>query len=155
MNGKKWLALAIAATTLLGATANISYAHEQRYAFERGYPIADTSKHARDDADLQRAITAYRFWYPTVSVEGIFNGNRASGVEDNAGFGIAATSPLQVGFTLNSDTPYGSTTIDVSKGPIVIELPPGAFIGLVDDHHQGWCWTWDCRGPMPVKPANI
>ena len=67
------------------------------YVFERGYPLADTSKRARDDADLQRAITAYRFWYPTVSVEGIFNGNREAGLKDGEKMGIAAAGPRQVG----------------------------------------------------------
>lgn len=54
-------------------------AQDAAYVFEQGYPTPATSKSARDDADYQRAITAYRFWYPTVSVEGIFNGNREAG----------------------------------------------------------------------------
>jgi hypothetical protein len=121
------------------------------YDFNLGYPTQETSRRARDDADLQRAVTAYRFWYPAVSVEGIFNGNRAAGIKDNEAFGIAACGPRQVGFTLNSDTPYGSGTIDVAKGPMVIELPPGAYIGLVDDHYQGWVLDmglWSGRLPL-------
>ncbi|MEA1832573.1 DUF1214 domain-containing protein [Methylobacterium durans] len=96
---------------------------------------------------MARAVTAYRFWYPTVSVEGIFNGNRAAGIGDNSAMGIAAAGPKQVGFTLNSDTPYGSAVIDVSQGPMVIELPPGPYIGLVDDHHQGWVLDLGLPGP--------
>ncbi|WP_236960393.1 DUF1214 domain-containing protein [Methylobacterium durans] len=96
---------------------------------------------------MARAVTAYRFWYPTVSVEGIFNGNRAAGIGDNTAMGIAAAGPKQVGFTLNSDTPYGSAVIDVSQGPMVIELPPGPYIGLVDDHHQGWVLDLGLPGP--------
>ena len=46
------------------------------YVFEQGFPGPGTSQRARDDADFQRAMIAYRFWYPTVSVEGIFNGKR-------------------------------------------------------------------------------
>ena len=121
------------------------------YVFERGYPLADTSKRARDDADLQRAITAYRFWYPTVSVEGIFNGNREAGLKDGEKMGIAAAGPRQVGFTLNSDTPYGSGVIDVTKGPVVIELPPGPYIGLVNDHNQGWVQDLGLPGPDAGK----
>src|SRR6516165_4359917 len=121
------------------------------YVFERGYPLADTSKRARDDADLQRAITAYRFWYPTVSVEGIFNGNREAGLKDGEKIGIAAAGPRQIGFTLNSDTPYGSGCLDVSKGPVVIELPPGPYIGLVNDHYQGWVLDMGLPGPDAGK----
>ncbi|MGY4253525.1 hypothetical protein ACVI1L_000593 [Bradyrhizobium sp. USDA 4516] len=121
------------------------------YAFERGYPTADTTRRARDDADFQRAITAYRFWYPTVSVEGIFNGNRDVGIKDGEKIGIAAAGPRQVGFTLNSDTPYGSGVIDVSKGPVVIEIPPGPYIGLVNDHNQGWVLDMGLPGPDAGK----
>jgi hypothetical protein len=121
------------------------------YTFERGYPSGDTSQRARDDADFQRAMTAYRFWYPTVSVEGIFNGNRALGIEDGKAWGISAASPRQIGLTLNSDTPYGSATLDLSNGPMVIELPPGPFIGLVNDHNQGWVQDVGVPGPDAGK----
>jgi hypothetical protein len=121
------------------------------YRFSQGYPTAETSIKARDDGDLQRALTAYRFWYPTVSVEGIFNGNRSVGIDDNQAIGGAAAGPRQVGFTLNSDTPYGSATLDVSKGPIVVELPPGAYIGLVNDHNQGWVLDMGLPGPDAGK----
>jgi hypothetical protein len=117
------------------------------YVFERGYPTPDTSLRARNDADLQRAIVAYRFWYPAVSNEGIFHGNRAVGINDNEAVGIAACGPRQVGFTLNSDTPYGSAVLDVSKGPMVVELPPGAYIGLINDHYQGWVLDMGLPGP--------
>lgn len=121
------------------------------YTFERGYPTGDTSQHARDDADLQRALVAYRFWYPTVSLEGIFTGNRALGIEDGKAMGISAADPRQLGFTLNSDTPYGSGVIDVSQGPVVIEVPPGPYIGLVNDHNQGWILDLGLPGPDKGK----
>lgn len=121
------------------------------YPFEKGYPTAQASAQAHADADFQRAIVAYRFWYPAVSVEGIFNGNRAAGLDDNKAIGAAAAGPRQVGFTLNSDTPYGSATLDLSNGPMVIELPPGAYIGLVDDHYQGWVLDMGLPGPDAGK----
>jgi hypothetical protein len=121
------------------------------YAFQHGYPTPEATRQSRDDADFQRAVTAYRFWYPTVSVEGIFNGNRVVGMLDGQTWGIAAAGPRQVGFTLNSDTPYGSGVLDLSKGPMVIELPPGAFIGLVDDHNQGWVQDMGLPGPDAGK----
>src|ERR1700722_3961972 len=96
--------IALAASLLLLATV----AQAEDYRFDLGYPTAETTQRARDDADMQRAIIAYRFWYPTVSVEGIFNGNREIGIKDGEAMGVAATGPRQVGFTLNSDTPYGS-----------------------------------------------
>jgi hypothetical protein len=112
-----------------------------------GFPSHDSAHHARDGADLQRAIVAYRFWYPTVSMEGIFNGNREIGIADNTKIGIAACGPRQVGFTLNSDTPYGSAVLDLTDGPMVIEIPAGPFIGLVDDRHQRWLADMGIPGP--------
>jgi hypothetical protein len=121
------------------------------YVLERGYATPDTAQRARDDADFERAVTAYRFWYPAVSVEGIFNGNREAGIEDNRAMGIAAAGPRQVGFTLNSDTPYGSATLDLKSGPMVVELPPGGYIGLADDHYQGWILDMGLPGPDACK----
>jgi hypothetical protein len=118
-----------------------------RYAFERGFPTPETVLRSNEDAAFERAVGAYRFWYPTVSAEGIFNGNREAGLADNEAIGIAATGPLQVGFTLNSDTPYGAGTLDLSQGPMVVELPPGPYIGLVDDHHQRWVMDLGLPGP--------
>ena len=46
------------------------------YEFERGFPTADTAKKAYDEADLNRAVEAYRFFYPTVSGAAIFKGTK-------------------------------------------------------------------------------
>ena len=37
------------------------------YTFTGGYPTGETVRNAYDDADLIRAVQAYRFFYPTVS----------------------------------------------------------------------------------------
>jgi hypothetical protein len=132
---------------ILAATAFAQAPATAPYSFSGGYPTSASATQARDDADFQRAVTAYRFWYPAVSVEGIFNGSRTAGIRDNEAFGIAAAGPRQVGFTLNSDTPYGSGTLDLSKGPMVIELPAGPYIGLVNDHYQGWILDMGLPGP--------
>ena len=94
------LALGIVASFASGSPALAQGAGPgAAYNFERGFPAGDTAQRARDDADLQRAITAYRFWYPTVSNEGIFNGNRSVGIEDGKAWGIAAAGPRQLGFS--------------------------------------------------------
>jgi hypothetical protein len=68
---------------------------------------------------------------------------------------IRADGPIQVGFTLNSDTPYGAATLDLSDGPMVIELPAGAYIGLVDDHHQRWIIDMGIPGPDAGRAGNL
>lgn len=144
------LAIGLTFALTMSALAQNTLANAH-YLFARGYPTHDTARRARDDADFERAVTAYRFWYPAVSAEGIFNGNRAVGIQDNETVGIAAAGPRQVGFTLNSDTPYGSATLDVKNGPMVIEVPPGPYIGLADDHYQGWILDLGLPGPNEGK----
>ncbi|MFJ2992462.1 DUF1254 domain-containing protein [Pandoraea sp. NPDC087047] len=139
------------ALSIASSPANAAAHSGANYPFEKGFPTAKAAQHASDDADFQRALIAYRFWYPTVSVEGIFNGNRAVGIADGQQWGIASTGPRQVGFTLNSDTPYGSGVLDLSNGPMVVELPPGPFIGLIDDHNQGWVQDMGLPGPDAGK----
>jgi hypothetical protein len=125
------------------------------YTFNQGYPSAATAKQAIDDNDFSRAIQAYRFWYPTVSAEGIFQGGRDIGLPDNEKANMGAAGPRQVGFTLNSDTPYGSLTLDLSAGPYVIEVPPGPYIGLIDDHNQGWIADMGIPGSNAGKGDKV
>ena len=100
------------------------------YGFSQGYPTADGAEKAIDDTDFGRAVQAYRFWYPTVSNEGIFQGNRDIGIQDNVAGGMSAAGPRPGSRrTLNSDTPYASATIDVSQGPMIINVPARACIG--------------------------
>jgi hypothetical protein len=123
----------------------------QEPPFKGGFPPPDQAQKARDEAHYQRAVRAYRFWYATVSCEGIFNGAREKGVKDNESFLIMATGPRHVMFTANSDTPYGFGPLDLKDGPYVVEIPTGQFIGMVDDHHQGWVMDMGLPGPDAGK----
>jgi hypothetical protein len=106
------------------------------YTFERGFPTLDGAQRARDDTDYQRALQAYRFFYPTVSMEATFQGPRDAGVEDNRAAMIMAAGPRQVIFTANSDTPYMGAALDLRQaGPMVVELPAGPYLGVINDHH--------------------
>jgi hypothetical protein len=139
-------------TTLAAAALFVAtLAAAQEPPFKGGFPTPDETQKARNEADYQRAIIAYRFWYPTVSCEGIFNGNREKGIYDNESFVIMLTGPRQVMFTPNSDTPYGFGPLDLKDGPYVVEMPPGPFIGLVNDHHQGWVMDMGLPGPDAGK----
>src|SRR5215813_351990 len=121
------------------------------YIFKGGYPTAETIRKASDETDFQRAVAAYRFWYPTVSCEGMFTGNREVGARDNETMILMACGPRQVVFTGNSDTPYGAGVVDLKDGPWVVELPPGPFIALAMDHHQRWILDMGLSGPDEGK----
>lgn len=95
------------------------------YSFERGFPVGDSAQKGYDDTDLNTAITAYKFFYPSVSMMGTWEGNIAVGSITNKSFVLMNGSPHQVVFTPNSDTPYSGANIDLSQGPMVVESPAG------------------------------
>ena len=117
------------------------------YAFERGIPTEETAKRVYDDADLNRAIQTYRFFYPTVSGAAIVKGSIDAGLVPNKVFGILDTDPKALIFTANSDTPYGPLLLDLSAGPLVIEIPPGPLIAFSMDIHQRWVADMGLSGP--------
>jgi hypothetical protein len=77
----------------------------QGYEFKGGYPTPETVQRAYDEADLNRAIQTYRFFYPTVSFMGTWEGNL-----DNSAV------PNKV-FALLEGTPPGQSTFDGSWKP--------------------------------------
>jgi hypothetical protein len=104
-----------------------------------GFAPLERIQRTRDDADLSRAIQAYCFFYPTVSMEGSMNGQREAGAEDNKAALILACGPRHLLFTGSSDTPYLAAVFDLKEvGPMVVDLPPGPYVGLVNDHHFRW-----------------
>jgi hypothetical protein len=114
---------------------------------KEGFPTKDAAQKAYDDADLNRAIQAYRFFYPTVSGAAFIRGNEEVGLELNRVFGMLEGGPQQIGFTYNSDTPYGVMLIDLSDGPFVIELPAGSLIAVAFDINQRWVGDMGLPGP--------
>ena len=129
------------------ALKKVDIAHESHYAFERGYPTGKTAGQAYDDTDLNRAIQAYKFFYPTVSGAAMLRGNAQVGVLPNKVFGILDCGPNELMFTGNSDTPYGPIQLDLGIGPIVIELQPGPLIVCSIDVNQRWVADMGLPGP--------
>ncbi|HKD48874.1 MAG TPA: DUF1254 domain-containing protein, partial [Rhizomicrobium sp.] len=120
------------------AGRKIDTAHESHYAFQRGFPSDDTIRQSYDDADLSRAVLAYKFFYPTVSGAAIVRGNAQIGVVPNKVFGILDCGPQQLVFTANSDTVYGPMMLDLRVGPLVVELQPGPLMVVAMDINQRW-----------------
>jgi hypothetical protein len=122
---------------------------DEPYDFESDYPAPGTAQSIHEDQDFHRAVEAYRFFYPTVSAEGIVNGTRELGIDDGKALVVLLTArPHHLGFTLNSDTPYLFGTLDLSTmGPVVVELPSGPYMGMVNDHHQRWVQDLGIAGP--------
>jgi hypothetical protein len=143
----------VAATFLFTLVLPI-YAFSQEstgYEFKGGYATPETIRKAYDDADLSRAIEAYKFFYPTVSFEATWRGNIKEGAVANQIFALLEGTPNQLVFTPNSDTPYSGLPLDLSTGPMVIELPPGPLMGAADDLNQRWVMDLGLPGPDAGK----
>jgi hypothetical protein len=121
------------------------------YTFDGGFPTPETVRRAYDDADLNRAIQCYRFFYPSVSFMGTWKGNLAGGVVPNKIFALLEGTPEQLVFTPNSDTPYAGLAVDLSIGPMVVEVPPGPLMSAVNDLNQRWVMDIGLPGPDKGK----
>lgn len=122
--------------------------------FPGGFPAPETVQQVYDDLDLNRALQMYRIFYPTVSGTAIISGVARIGVQPNKVFGWMDTQPRHVGYTLNSNTPYGAIILDLTIGPMVIELPPGPLIGAALDVNQRWILDMGIPGPDAGKGGN-
>ncbi|MHB0771638.1 DUF1254 domain-containing protein [Bradyrhizobium sp. 5.13L] len=137
--------------SILIASLWASASPAQNHKFSGGYPDTDTVQKVYDELDLNRAVQAYRFFYPTVSSAAIFRENIRLGVQPNKVFSILDTQPKHVGFTLNSDTPYGGILLDLNAGPLVIDVPAGPLLGAVLDINQRWIMDMGIPGPDAGK----
>lgn len=144
--------LLVAGSTFLMAAVPVS---SQEYQFKAGFPTIEAAQKAYDDVDLGRAIEAYRFFYPTVSGYAILKGNLKIGIVPNKVFGTLDTQPKHVVFTANSDTPYAPLFLDLSDGPMVVELPPGPLICIAMDINQQWIADLGVPGPAAGKGDKV
>jgi hypothetical protein len=107
--------------------------------FEKGFPSEETTRKVFDEIDYQRAVQAYLWGYPAVSFESIRIGSKRDLGADLNDFVIADNyaDPRAVWLTANDTTIYSLTNVDLGKsGPLVIEIPPGALVGILDDFWQ-------------------
>ena len=121
--------------------------YPEGYTFSGGYPTPETIQRAYDDADLNRAVQCYRFFYPTVSIMATWQGNIDNGVVPNEVFPLLEGTPQQLVFTPNSDTPYAAAALDLTDGPMVVELPPGPLMCTSNDLNQRWIMDMGLPGP--------
>ena len=95
-----------------------------RYTFEGGFPSPETIQTSVRRCGPESRRPGVPLLLPTVSGLAIFTGPQADGLAANDVFGVLDTEPEQLGFTLNSDTPYGPVLLDLRAGPIVVGCLP-------------------------------
>jgi hypothetical protein len=107
--------------------------------FENGYPTEETARKLYDEMDYQRAVQAYLWAYPAVSFESIRLAAKPDFGADYNVLGIADNfvDPKSLWLTANDTTIYALANLDLAQtGPVVIDIPPGALVGIIDDFWQ-------------------
>ena len=122
-------------------------------AFEQGFPTEETARKLFDEMDYQRAVQAFLWSFPAVSFESIrFGAKRDLGLDYNDL--VIADNFLDangVWLTANDTTIYGMVNVDLSKGPVVVEVPAGPGVGLIDDFWQRAISDFGLPGPDQGK----
>jgi hypothetical protein len=122
------------------------------YDFIRGFPAnEETIKQAHNATDLRRAIEAYKFFFPTVATEAVIQQFEPHGAIPNQVGIIMPQDPEQQFSVANQDTPYVIAVFDLKAGPIVVEVPEGPYMGLMDDHNMEWFGDMGVIGPGKGK----
>ncbi|MCS5718996.1 DUF1254 domain-containing protein [Herbiconiux sp. CPCC 205763] len=128
-----------------------------RLEFTDGAPTAATAELLYDHLDFVRAVEAFINAFPGASVTAVRRGLHSVGVEDNS---VIIFSDLMdsssLFLTANCDTVYAVGVLDLTKGPMVVEVPalaaPSGILGTADD--MWFRWITDMGLPGPDRAAG-
>jgi hypothetical protein len=127
-------------------------------SFDNGYPSEETGRKLFDEMDYQRAVQAFLWAYPAVSFESIRIGTKRDLGADLNDMIIADNfaDPKGRWLTANDTTIYSLTNVDLGKsGPVVVEIPPGAIVGIIDDFWQRSISDVGLPGPDGAKGGKF
>ena len=119
--------------------------------FSDGFPDAASVDKLYDNLDFQRAVQAYLWALPPVSQAANRNAIRTLGPTNG-------TVPIferlldsrSVFLTANDNTVYSWMWLDLSKGPLVVEVPP-KVLGAINDMWYRWVVDVGITGPDKGK----
>jgi hypothetical protein len=121
-------------------------------AFIDGAPTAETVQKVYDSLDYVQSVDAFMNSFSGASAYAIHEGFHSIGAQDNT---IVIFSKLMdsnsLFLTANADTIYTVAALDLTKGPLVVEVPPMA-LGTLNDMWFGW--IIDIGGPGPDRGAG-
>jgi hypothetical protein len=120
--------------------------------FDDGAPTPVTAELLYDHLDFVHGVEAFIRAYPGASMAALHRGFASIGVEDNS---VLLFSELMdsasVFLTANCDTVYFLGFIDLSAGPMVVDVPalgpPSGILGTIDDMWFGWVTDFGLPGP--------
>jgi hypothetical protein len=115
--------------------------------FKDGAPSAKTTQDVYDTLAFTRGIDAFVNSFSGASAYAIREGFHSIGAEDNA---VVIFSELMdsksLFLTANADTVYSLAVLDLTKGPLVVEVPPKS-LGTLNDMWFGWIIDIGAPGP--------
>ena len=123
--------------------------------FSDGLPDDATVQKVYDNLDRSRGVQAFLDMVPMASLEAMRRNMVAGGVD--AAHKIMVFEGLMdcksLFLTGNTDTVYAMAILDLNRdGPTVVEIPPGAGPGLVNDAY--FRFVGDMGGPGPDRGAG-
>ncbi len=115
--------------------------------FKDGMPSKDTVDKVYDNLDFTHAFEAFANTMQGVSVHAIRKGLLDFGVKDNEFIVFSDLMDAKsLWLTTNADTIYAVGILDLTKGPMVLEVPP-KILGAIDDHWFRWVTDFGLPGP--------
>jgi hypothetical protein len=115
--------------------------------FKDGMPSKETIAKVYDNLDFTHAFEAFVNTFQGVSIHALHKGFLSIGVKDNE---VLVFSELMdaksLYLTANADTVYYMGMLDLTKGPVVLEVPPKA-LGAIDDYWFRWVIDIGLPGP--------
>jgi hypothetical protein len=115
--------------------------------FQDGQPSQATLDRVYDNADFMHAFRAFADTLQGVSIQALRKGLQSVGVQDNEVIVFSELMDAKSLFlTANADTIYVIGGIDLTKGPIVLEVPP-QVLGTVQDAWFRWVIDIGLPGP--------
>lgn len=115
--------------------------------FKDGVPSKATAEKLYDNLDTTYAFRAFMDNMRGVSIHALRKGMQDIGVKDNEVLVFSGLMDAKSLFlTANADTIYVMGSLDLTKGPVVLEAPP-KFLGAVQDHWFRWVTDIGLPGP--------
>ena len=115
--------------------------------FKDGAPSAETVAKIYDNLDFTHAFEAFVNTMQGVSIQAMRKGFLEAGVKDNEVILFSKLMDANSLFlTPNADTVYVMSILNLSEGPMVLEVPPG-LLGGIDDHWFRWVTDTGVPGP--------
>lgn len=123
--------------------------HLGRLTYFDGVPTGDTPQKLFDELDYVRGINAYLNGLPLVSQWMLRKGFHEAGLSDGDVLVFSSLMDSNSLFlTANCDTYYFWTYLDLTDGPLVIDVPTDV-LGIFDD--MWWRWIGDFGIPGPDR----